>query len=97
MPQRLMMAAALVVALLAQVSRGTAADFAPSDSASGLPVPVGWTFRATPYAWLTSLKGSQTIKGRTANIDITFVDLARKSRSGKLGLLINGLARGAVA
>lgn len=31
-----------------------------------------------PYAWLPSLNGSSTVKGRTANIDATFVDLLHR-------------------
>ena len=44
-----------------------------------LPVPTGWTARLTPYVWAPSLNGTQTVRGRTVDIDITFVDLARKA------------------
>jgi hypothetical protein len=45
---------------------------------SPLPVPTGWTFRLTPYLWAPSLNGSQTVRGRTVDIDISFYDLVRK-------------------
>jgi hypothetical protein len=34
-----------------------------------------WTFRFTPYGWLTWMSGSQTIKGRTVNIDTNAFEL----------------------
>src|SRR4051812_14991292 len=44
-----------------------------------LPVPTGWTVRLTPYLWAPSLNGTQTVRGRTVDIDLSFVDLARKA------------------
>lgn len=35
-----------------------------------------WTFRFTPYGWLTSLNGNQTVKGRTVKVDASFIDVA---------------------
>jgi hypothetical protein len=40
-----------------------------------LPPPSAWTFIAMPYAWLPSINGSTTIKGRTADISASFGDL----------------------
>ena len=45
-----------------------------------------WTFTATPYAWVTLLNGSTTIKGRTVNVDVDFndiMDLVRRSEIPK--------------
>ena len=43
-----------------------------------LPVPTGWTVRLTPYVWAPSLNGTQTVRGRTVDVDVSFYDLARK-------------------
>src|SRR3954454_6809035 len=43
-----------------------------------LPVPTGWTVRLTPYLWAPSLNGTQTVRGRTVDVDVSFYDLARK-------------------
>ena len=42
------------------------------------PEPSVWTYTVTPYAWLPSLNGSTTVKGRTADIDATFIDLLHR-------------------
>lgn len=42
------------------------------------PPPVmtsAWTFRFTPYGWLTSLNGNQTVRGRTVKVDASFIDV----------------------
>src|SRR4051812_50009508 len=72
-----------------------------------LPVPTGWELRLTPYAWGPSLNGKQTVRGRTVDVDITFVDLVRKilehgdtllgamanveARNGPFGLYADGV------
>src|SRR3954454_9013717 len=43
-----------------------------------LPVPSGWTVRLTPYLWAPPLSGTQTVRGRTVDVDVSFYDLARK-------------------
>src|SRR5215212_11866756 len=43
-----------------------------------LPVPTGWTYRLTPYLWAPSLNGTQTVRGRTIDVDVSFYDLVRK-------------------
>ena len=51
---------------------------APPAVEQPLPVPTGWTVRLTPYVWAPSLNGTQTVRGRTVDVDISFYDLARK-------------------
>jgi hypothetical protein len=60
---------------------GWAADLAPPPPAPVLetPVPSGWSFRFVPYGWLTSMKGTQTVRGRSAKVDASFIDLVEKS------------------
>ncbi len=60
-----------------------AADLAPpapvpEESAAA---PVGWTYRVTPYGWLTSINGTQTVRGRSVKIDASFIDIVEKSDS----------------
>ena len=47
----------------------------------------GWTFRLTPYGWLTSLNGSQTVRGRSVDVDASFIDIVDNT-IGKGGSLI---------
>ena len=39
------------------------------------PVIEAWSFNLTPYAWLTALNGSSTVKGRTTDINASFIDI----------------------
>ena len=54
-----------------------AADVAMPTKAPITPTPAieAWTFSLTPYVWATSLNGSTTVKGRTADIDASFFDI----------------------
>lgn len=52
-----------------------AADLSPPVPAEKLVPPPAWTFRFTPYGWLTSLNGNQTVKGRNVKVDASFVDV----------------------
>lgn len=62
---------------------GAAADLGAKPAAAPalapVPVPPGWTFRATAYGWLTSMKGTQTVAGRSAKVDVSFIDIVEKS------------------
>jgi len=40
-----------------------------------------WSFRFTPYAWLTFMSGSQTVKGRTVPVDTNVFQMFDKSQS----------------
>jgi hypothetical protein len=46
----------------------------------------GWTFRVTPYGWLTSLNGSQVVRGRGADVNASFIEIV-ESTIGKGGSL----------
>jgi hypothetical protein len=60
---------------------GWAADPAPSPPAPVLEAPVlsGWTYRFVPYGWLTSMDGTQTVRGRSVKVDAGFIDIVEKS------------------
>ncbi|MDB5593069.1 MAG: hypothetical protein JWM36_30 [Hyphomicrobiales bacterium] len=51
-----------------------------------------WSFRITPYGWFPSMKGTQTVKGRSANVDATFIDILQKSDT-LVGLMADFEAR----
>ena len=60
-----------------------AADL-PRPLAGPVEVPTvttPWTFRFVPYGWLTSLKGEQTVRGRTIDVDASFIDIVEESDS----------------
>ena len=66
--------------LLLGLGSAQAADLAPPPPAAApLPVPTAWTYRFTPYGWLTALNGRQTIRGRSFKVNATFVDIVEKS------------------
>ncbi|MBM6584082.1 hypothetical protein ILT44_28180 [Microvirga sp. BT689] len=44
-----------------------------------IAMPPVWSFRFTPYGWLTSLKGTQTVRGRSTMVDASFIDIVEKS------------------
>lgn len=46
-----------------------------------------WTFRVTPYGWLTSLNGSQVVRGRGVDVNASFVDIV-ESTVGEGGSLV---------
>jgi hypothetical protein len=62
-----------------------------------------WTFRITPYGWFPSMKGTQTVKGRSSSVDASFIDILEKSdtlvglmgdfeaRNGRLSLFSNAV------
>ena len=46
-------------------------------------VEPAWSYRFTPYAWLPSIKGDSTIRGRTTALDASFIDIAKNSEIPK--------------
>lgn len=42
----------------------------------------GWQFRVTPYAWAPSVNGDVTVRGQSADIDMSFWNLFDSSNSG---------------
>jgi hypothetical protein len=92
---------------IAVTSAAIAADLQPpAPAALAQPeLAAGWTFRITPYAWLTGFNGKQTLRGRTASVNASFVDVVdqtigtggtlvalmadMEARNGRWGLLAN--------
>jgi len=82
---------ALAVMLGIGGSVAEAADL-PPPGPPVLPIPASaWTFRFTPYGWLTSFNGNQTVKGRTAKVDASFIDIVDDTL-GQGGTLIGLMA-----
>ncbi len=94
---------AILAALLCYSAPSLAADLPVRPSVQPVSVPEvpGWTVSAMAYAWLPSINGSSTIKGRTADIDASFIDLlhrkipkelfglmgAFEARNGRFGIM----------
>jgi hypothetical protein len=66
-----------------------AADLQPARVADAAP---GWTFRVTPYGWFTAMKGTQTVRGRSVDVDASFIDIVEKSDT-LVGLMADFEAR----
>jgi hypothetical protein len=80
MKRKIIRLTAIVGTVLCCGSESFAADLPVRQPAPALvaEVPPGWTFSAMAYAWLPSINGSSTIKGRTADIDASFGDLVER-------------------
>ncbi len=73
----------------------------PPAPAIEATAPPGWTYRFTPYGWLTALDGTQTVRGRSVKVDASFADIVEESdtlvalmgdfeaRNGPFALLAN--------
>lgn len=71
-----------------------AADLGPGpvpEAMAPLPAPPEWTLRLTPYGWFVGLTGSQTVRGRTMNINASFIDIVDNTL-GRGGTLIGLMA-----
>jgi hypothetical protein len=80
-----------------------AADLSPPPPPPAIEAPAvaGWSFRFTPYGWLTALDGTQTVRGRSVKVNVSFADIVKESdtlvalmgdfeaRNGPIGLLAN--------
>jgi hypothetical protein len=77
--RRVVLAPLCIVAGFSSV--GWAADLTPDPPTPLLEAPVapGWTYRFVPYGWLTSMKGTQTVRGRATKVDASFIDIVEKS------------------
>lgn len=83
LPHALLRGIVLPLGLLAGTAGvGLAADLgsSPQPVVQALAVP-GWSVRFTPYGWLTGLDGTQTVRGRSAKVDASFIDVVEKSDS----------------
>lgn len=69
-----------------------AADLSPVAAPARPPAMTSaWAVRFTPYGWLTSLNGNQTVRGRTVKVDASFVDVV-DATLGQGGTLIGLMA-----
>ncbi|MCV9937165.1 hypothetical protein OIU35_12405 [Boseaceae bacterium BT-24-1] len=66
---------ALAVAAICTVTSSFAADL-PPRATTPLPPPIpAWTYIAMPYAWLPSINGTTTVKGRSTKIDASLGEI----------------------
>src|SRR5512146_2601570 len=77
--------AAIGIVFFSGASKSRAADM-PSTYGSTYVTPLteapGWQFRVTPYAWAPSVTGDVTVRGQTADIDMSFWGLFASGSSG---------------
>ncbi|MBB4042128.1 hypothetical protein GGR34_003813 [Microvirga flocculans] len=70
--------------LIAMGGTTLAADLSPAPAAA-VETPLAalptWTFRFTPYGWLISLNGTQTVRGRSESVNASFLDVLEQSDS----------------
>ncbi|CAM5415899.1 hypothetical protein AFEL58S_02265 [Afipia felis] len=101
--KRIICLSAILGALLCCGAPSFAADLPTRPPVQPVSVPElpEWTFSAMAYAWLPSVNGSSTIRGRTADIDASFGDLlhreipkqlfglmgAFEARNGRFGIM----------
>ncbi|CAM5184653.1 putative protein OS=Bosea thiooxidans OX=53254 GN=SAMN05660750_04523 PE=4 SV=1 [Bosea thiooxidans] len=78
---------ALLAALALGGARAEAADPLPAATPTPPVMTSGWAFRFTPYGWLTSIDGKQTVKGRSAKVSASFIDIV-DATAGDGGTLI---------
>ena len=73
----------IAVGLWLLVSPALSADLAsrPPIVVQSTETPSAWSFRFVPYGWLTAIKGTQTVRGRSAKVDASFIDIVEKSDS----------------
>lgn len=69
-----------------------AADVPALQAFAAPAAATGWEFRITPYGWLPSMKGTQTVRGRTSSVDASFIDVLEKSDT-LVGLMADFEAR----
>lgn len=81
-------------AMLGMAGIAWAADPGPARASviEALPTSPSWTYRFTPYGWLTSLDGTQTVRGRSVKVNASFIDIVEKSDT-LVGLMGNFEAR----
>src|SRR5215831_8748175 len=73
----------VVVAAIGMSAAAHAADM-PVKAPITPPPPIErWTFTLTPYLWATSLNGSTTVKGRTIDVDASFIDIVEHTEIPK--------------
>jgi hypothetical protein len=75
--------ALLFAASLAVGDISLAADRPARAPVIAAPAPVAseWSVRFTPYGWAPSMSGTQTIRGRSAKVDASFIEVLEKSDS----------------
>lgn len=71
-------AAACTVAAVCWSTFSFAADVAAPVVKAPPPEPAMWTYVVTPYVWMPSIDGTSTIKGRSIDVDATFIDLLHR-------------------
>src|SRR5262245_16577177 len=72
----------IVLAAIGASAAAHAADMPVKGPIAPPPIE-RWTFSLTPYLWATSLNGSTTVRGRTVDVDASFIDIVRHTEIPK--------------
>ena len=90
-PSRAVLAA--VISAAGGITAVQAADVPSQRRVVEQPAAIAspWTFRFTPYGWLTSLNGTQTVRGRSVDVSASFIDVI-DATLGSGGTLIGLMA-----
>jgi hypothetical protein len=80
--KNLFLRSAVLVAMGVSVA-AHAADMPVKAPMTPPPAIERWTFSLTPYLWATSLNGSTTVKGRTIDVDASFIDIVEHTEIPK--------------
>jgi hypothetical protein len=65
----------VLVALYFGLGTASGARAADMSMPTKAPTPSAWTYTLTPYVWAISLNGSTTVKGRTTDVNASFIDI----------------------
>lgn len=73
--------AAFASVLFSLYAFATRAAEPPAMAPAPAPALSDWTFRFVPYAWMPSMNGTQTIRGRSVDVNASFIDVLQKSNT----------------
>jgi hypothetical protein len=75
----------IATSLLVSVCSAGAADLPVKPAVAFQPQSAAetWQFTVMPYFWAPSLNGTSSIRGRTADVDLTFLDMVERSQIPK--------------
>jgi hypothetical protein len=81
-PQKLCLAIAVGGLIFTAADAADVSERVPVKAVVAPPASA-WSFYFTPYFWAPSITGTSTIRGRSLDIDASFIDIARRSEIPK--------------
>lgn len=71
----------MLVGIIPATSADLYTDTPKNMASEPPPTPNRWQFNFTPYGWLVGVNGNATARGRTVDINASFVDIVEESDS----------------